>query len=250
MGLCQFCQRLLSVLLLVGLLGSDSGASIRLDAAADVLTRTTGFPAFGSHTRMMWVYRVVDQTFNEILFYICNSSAFNQYFGGYLQGIDALAVTEATLTASQSGTVGAVFVPLATWTHIAFVFNDAADTYQMYVNGVLDTGSALATVTGTATWGYEAIGNTASGNSEWLNGRFSSYKMFNAVLTQAEIQAEMRYFVPVRRANVQTYSPLRTATELTAYVGGATWTASGTLTTEADPPLKGGVGPGNGFLAW
>lgn len=247
MGLRQFCLGVLIVLLCF----APGHSAIRLDAAADLIARSSGAPAFGDLTRMVWIYRSVDQAVDEIAFYIASSSAFNNYFGMYCAGSTAEIVVDTLGLGVSTGSTTSFVPVLGTWYHITQVFSDSANTLSTYVNGVLQTGGTITGMTGTTTWGYESFGNTTSGGSNPFNGRFYGFKEYTAILTATEILAEMKYITPLRRANLHSYSPFRTATELTSYVGGTNWTASGTLATETpDPVMINGVSPGNAFLSF
>lgn len=248
MGLRQFCLWLLVISLLLCL--SQGDASIRFDAAADLLLRTTSMPGAGSLTRAIWVYRVSNLAADEAYWYMDNNGgAFSATYIGLLV-LDTANTwgQESQIGTSQTGS--GPTATIATWTHVTQVFDDTANVTNLYVNGVLQSGAQAPSQTGsTGTWNYEVLGNLSSGAGVRLDGRLSSVKIWvGAALTAAEIQAEMKYMVPIRRANLHSYSPLRTATELTSYLGGANWTASGTLTTEADPPVS--VSPGNAFLSF
>jgi hypothetical protein len=228
-----------------------SSASIRFDNVADALTRATSLPAFGNLTWMFWMYRPADLNLPyESMSYISSSSAFTGTFLGlaFIDSADELCV-DMSITGGSGGCGGSDMLPVQWW-HLALVFDDTANTINVYLNGVNEPVLARTGVTGTATWAFEVLGTKAVGSAQNFDGRIAGYKQFTAALTAAEIVREMRYWVPVRRANLYSYSPLRTITELTSFVGGANWTSNGTLTTEADPVLPGGFSPGNGFLAW
>ena len=86
------------------------------------------------------------------------------------------------------------------------------------------------------------IGND-SGASNFLDGRFAAIKVWDAVLTQAELEQEKWSIRPRRWANIHLWAPCRIATELADYSGnGRTLTATGTLTTEDGPPVPWGAG--------
>lgn len=205
--------------------------AIRFDNAADLLARTAGVPAFGDLTRMCWLYRITDNTNNEIVFIIGDSSTYNQYIGYYLSTA-AVPRIQAQLTGGSAFSDGTGALSLTTWYHLAGVFNLTAETYTLYVNGVLNVSAPLI---GTATWGLERIGNGASAAVNWVNGRFAAWKAWTAALTVEEIRTEMRCMVPVRGSNLHSWHPWLTHTPLNDY--GQAWTASGTLTTENGPPL-------------
>jgi hypothetical protein len=76
------------------------------------------------------------------------------------------------------------------------------------------------------------------GSDQWLNGRWAAIKIWNAVLTEAEIRAEMKQYVPVRKGQINTFSPCRTLLEAPINFNGVTaWTLGGTHGEEAGPPI-------------
>jgi hypothetical protein len=81
------------------------------------------------------------------------------------------------------------------------------------------------------------IGN--DNDAEFLNGRAAAIKLYDAVLTPAEIVQEMRQYLPARTANNNGWYPLFTTNDdQTDFSGlGRDWTVGGTLATEDGPPI-------------
>lgn len=66
----------------------------------------------------------------------------------------------------------------------------------------------------------------------------AGFKAWNALLTDAEIAAEVQQFAPVRTANLAHYSPLHVYTDLSDSIAGGSWTQNGgTLSTVTGPTL-------------
>jgi hypothetical protein len=249
MGLRVVCVWLLIALLLAGVPGE---AAIRFTNNADLLSRTTGLPPYGNLTRMCWVYLITENTNGSISLVNGDSASTGHYLDLTTDGARTLLL-QANLGSGDLSNTTTTVLSLTTWYHMAYVFNASTTAFQGYANGQLLSNPFASIASNSTPWAYESLGgwSTQSGFTFFnLNGRMGGCKTWTAVLSQAEIQAEMLYITPLRLAGLQSYSPLRTATELTSYAGGSTWTTTGAPTTEADPPYPGGVSAGNGFLAW
>ena len=207
--------------------------AIRFDAVGDVVVRTTGVPAFGDLTRMCWLYRAADMATNEAIFFVANSASYTTYMGLYLSS--ATAAVQPTYNLTGFGSATGTVLSLTTWYHVATVFDNTADTYKAYLNGVLD--ATVTSVAGSAVWAHEAIGNLYASSTARINGRIGAYKSWTAVLTADEIKQEMWQYVPVRLANIASWAPLRDATDLGDFANGVTFTGSGALVTEDGPPI-------------
>jgi hypothetical protein len=126
------------------------------------------------------------------------------------------------------------------WYHVAMtVEGTGAGQVKVYVNG-----GAPVSFPGNPGIPSERlwIGNSPSGS--WLDGGMADVKIYNAVLTGAEIQQEMNQFAPVRTADLNSYYPLQDAATATLDASGnnLTLTAKGALTTDpSGPPLQAGT---------
>ena len=84
-------------------------------------------------------------------------------------------------------------------------------------------------------------GNDA--HQEWLNGNAAAVKIYSAVLSDAEVAAEMNRLTPVRTTNLNSYYPLQSTTTASNDFGGGnqTLTKGGTLANDASgPPVQTG----------
>jgi hypothetical protein len=202
--------------------------AIRFDATADRLTRTTTLPSITAFTMMCWLYVSVTrggyatiQAYGSTTF---GSAVYQVAFPG---GSTTLEVYNG------SSAVNGSTVAITTWTHIAMtVAGTGAGQFLCYKNGVLDATHAGNSSVPSQTLWY------ASNGGEWLNGRLAAVKVWGAVLTANEILMEMKSYLPIRLANLNTWSPLLIATDVTDYSGAsAAWTIGGTLATEDGPPI-------------
>jgi hypothetical protein len=124
-----------------------------------------------------------------------------------------------------------------TWYHATVTCaGTGANQIIGYLNGVSDVvGTGHASVTAeTFSIGYDPI------YAGVIDGRAAAVKFWGAVLTANEILNEMRYFAPVRWANISGWYPMVNvvvADNLIDMSGTANLTAGGTLTVEDGPPI-------------
>ena len=84
---------------------------------------------------------------------------------------------------------------------------------------------------GSMLWGEDTF-------DAWVDGRIAGVKVWDAVLTSAELWSERWSLTPVRRANLHLFAPGFRHTDLEDMSGnGKTLTAGGTLSTEEGPPV-------------
>ena len=99
------------------------------------------------------------------------------------------------LTNASGGTMfryGATTLQLNTWYHITGIYNAAAGTLNVYLNGQLDNGALLGTVTSTQqnSSANVNIGRRPSGGF-YFNGRIDNVRLYNRALTASENQTDM-----------------------------------------------------------
>ena len=95
---------------------------------------------------------------------------------------------------------------LNTWYHVAGVYDAAARTLDIYVNGVLSNGVLRGTVPARQYgWGSVTIGGSPSGSS--FRGRIDEVRLYDHALTGDEIQAAMS--TPVCTRGTAPAVPLR-----------------------------------------
>ncbi len=87
---------------------------------------------------------------------------------------------------------GATGMQPGTWYHVAGVYDAAAGSMTIYLNGQLDNGGQVGTVTSAQQDAPEGvlIGRRAGGGY-LFNGRIDDVRIYNRALTAAEIQADM-----------------------------------------------------------
>jgi glucose/arabinose dehydrogenase len=100
------------------------------------------------------------------------------------------------LTGSSGGQMfryGATTLQPNTWYHVAGVYNAGTRTMDVYLNGVLDNGGLVGTVTASQqnSTANVTIGRRAGGTGFEFAGRIDDVRIADHALTQAQIQADM-----------------------------------------------------------
>ena len=100
------------------------------------------------------------------------------------------------LTNSSGGTMfryGATTLQANTWYFVTGVYDAATSALHVYLNGQLEDGTLLGTVTATQqnSSANVNIGRRPTGNSFNFNGRIDDVRIYGRALTQTEIQADM-----------------------------------------------------------
>jgi len=204
--------------------------AVRFDATTDRYETTTGLPPT-VYTAMCWYYISVDRNAYSLLWEL-------QYNGRtvinspYITASKAIEVWDGNQfkMTLQGATVG--------WQRLALAVGTGGDAtlYHGTATGALALSSTTTLIGSAATVDKLMIGNDPL--DQWFNGRVAAYKMWNATLTQAEIEREFETYQPARTANLLRWHPFINA-ELVDYSGnGNTLTAGSTATaTEDGPPI-------------
>jgi hypothetical protein len=202
--------------------------SLRFDNAADYLERTTGAPSRTAFTMMGWFKIVVDtNAVATFLRFKASGSADN-----FVVSTDADGVTLMVFNNSVTDTGTALNV--GDWNHIAMVGDDTNVT--IFLNGIQDCQVAQATLT----LAHIQVGN-APEFSEFLNGLAAAVKIYDVVLTAAEILQESLQYAPVRFADLNAWYPMIDHATADAAKDYSTFkrdfTVNGTLAIENGPPI-------------
>ncbi|HAI83670.1 MAG TPA: hypothetical protein DCL43_08385, partial [Chitinophagaceae bacterium] len=120
-------------------------------------------------------------------------------------------------------------ITLNEWQHIAFVFNDAADSVKIFRNGIEVAG---ARYTGTITGGSHNFTLSESG-VEKFGGAMDEVRIWNVARTQAQIQANMSTTVSTSSSGLVAYYGFNQGT------AGGTNTGVTTLTDLTSNALNG-----------
>lgn len=181
----------------------------------------------GGVTMMAWVYIVNSQEGDAALLSVRGAGIL------FLRG--GIGQTLMIYTGNSQTWTNNTQIPLHSWHHFALVRVAGTRAWHAYLDGVLDiSGVNLVEPTDNPLLYFNN-----NGYGEWLDGRVAAGKIWKATLSQAEIQAEMGSYAPVRTANIWSVVPMRVHTDLTDQSGmGNTPTAMGELSTEEGPPLE------------
>ena len=112
---------------------------------------------------------------------------------------------------------GATTLQTNTWYNIAAVYNAAAQTLHVYLNGQLDDGQLLGTVTTTqqtSALDVEIGQRPGSPGVYQFNGRIDDVRIADHAITQSEIQTDMA--TPVAAGDTGVTRHLRFLTAATA----------------------------------
>ncbi len=213
--------------------------AIRISASGEYALRSASVPDEQNFTIAGWAYLVSDRAGNERWFFALENAGQD---GFEILGWDATGELSVYSSAddlgefSSSPSDGEWFY----WA-VSCAGTGGTDLKAYYIES---DGTLLSeAVTGDSfTPANLFIGSDSYDN--WNNIRFAHIKVWDAVLTQTEIQQEMYVARPVRTANLHAWWPmLDGATErLADYSGnGKTLTAAGTLSDEDGPPVSWGA---------
>lgn len=216
--------------------------STRIDASGDSIRRTAALPSDTLLTIMVLGYVVNDRagnyryfcgienaTTNASAYKVMGWSSANNFEVSSESGSGSFAAAPATgkwfWAAVSCGGTGA----------------NSFNGYWRYLSP--SDGTTVYTASCTSTAFTEALMPLGSDSyAEWCDIRLSTAKVWDAVLTQAEIESEMNSVRPMRYTNLHLFSPLWSATDILDYSGnGKNWTAGGTLSTEENPPISWGA---------
>lgn len=106
---------------------------------------------------------------------------------------------------SSDGNNGATTINTGTWYHVALVGNST--NLRLFLNGVLEVTSTLTNVgaNSNAMTLAHYMGDAPASDHEEFEGSYAAIKIWQAELTQAEIQQEMFSIRPLRSANLFSF---------------------------------------------
>jgi hypothetical protein len=220
--------------------------SIRFDASNDHPSYTATSPPspVAGITVAGWVYINVDRNDWSTIcrFHSSSGGSTNEVIG-----FDGSGNTPQVFSASGS-VVGAACT-IAKWYYLGFTQTGTAAKFYQGDETTAATEQVGTVTPGTAPTGFTFGGRSTGDLDEWLNGRMTKWRIWNTVLTLAELNAERTATAPVKSTGLWANYPMATATDLADTVAGRNLVANtGTLTTEGDPtlPTVGGAKIWNG----
>lgn len=207
----------------------------KFDASGDILKRTANLPAPSAFTLCAWV-RVVSVRSGQYQYFIelanGTSSAGSYLVMGYRDtGTFEIATGANYQSFASNPTTGTwMFVGLTSdgttlrgyFAHAGNAFTTASMTTQSFTSAQL------------------SIGNDSW--NEYCDVEIENVLVYDAALTQAELEQQMYRALPVRMANLNIWSRLQISTDVTDFSGnGRNWTSGGTLASASGPALAWGA---------
>lgn len=207
--------------------------AVRFDAFTDGLFRTVSFAAAGALTISMWIYLVVDT--NAIATPAMSGDSGSGNAGPWLQ-TDADGTTLRARNADGSASLGGLTMSVATWYRVAIA---ASGTNSSFYTGTF--GGTLTVASGTLsrpTTADSLYFGSYFNISDLTNCRLANIKVWTAQLAQAEIEADLAQYAPVRTTNLIGWYPEIGAETTDRSGAGNNLTAGSTATaTEDGPPI-------------
>jgi len=205
--------------------------AVRL-SAAEALYRTSDLPTNTNLTMCGWFRMIVDTNDFATCFAVVAPSSSD---ADSVQ-TDGSGTTMGTYTNNDNWSLGPNW-SLNTWYHVAMVCNSSSVDY--YLNGVLESdgndGHSSVTSQSIVVGSYHH-----STLVDEFNGEVAFVKVWDDILTQAEIANEMWTIVPQKQENIHLWSPLfpGSTERVKDYSGnGRNWTEGGTITDAVGPPI-------------
>jgi hypothetical protein len=164
---------------------------VRLTATTGSYSRTTRLPSYTGFTMALWIF---PSTVNTVFADVFARGSSNEFLVQINPGTSKLE-----LFTGASNDCGFAALTANKWYHVAISINGS--TCTPYLNGRAGTPRSMPSAPAVdKIW----FGN---GSGEDLRGAMSEGKVWNAALSQAEIQDEMQYFGPIRRRDLNSYYP-------------------------------------------
>ena len=181
--------------------GSSSYVSLGTPASMQAVT--------GSMSWSAWVYATAHPSDDGNIVAISDGTNGWQFKTTPDTGVHTFGILisdGSTYTQRNSTTV----VALNTWYHVAAVYNAAARTLDIYINGVLDNGLLTGVATVPAAIAIPNLPMTIGKRSGgfYFNGMIDNLRVYNRVLSAAELQTDMNTPVGVSGATLPTVSTL------------------------------------------
>ena len=210
--------------------------AIRLTATSSQDIRRTANLLTGrtAYTWMAWMYPLSVTAWGTVL-YLGNATECADADVFYVSGGARINMRSYLSTAEELAVTGTTPLSASTWYHVALV--RTATDLLVYLDGAVECTGANSYLDRT-TAGINCCG-VRNGSQFYFDGRFAAIKQWQAALNVTEIAAEIGKYKPQRAGDLHLWSPCFAGDpeRLKDYsANGYNWTATGTLTDEADPP--------------
>jgi hypothetical protein len=217
--------------------------SVRIDASGDCLTRSANVPTRTAFTACCWAKMVVDRNAFSTIMYL-RSSGGTTAVAGLNAAADGVTVAAEASGSGRSTTVHTMVANQ--WFFAALKTNGTTITGLARAANVATLTTGTVAHSGTTVTGQLNFGDKSPAGGEFLNGSVAAIKVWDAVLTDAEILRESFTIRFQRKENLNFWAPCFAGVgERTRdYSGNARdLTAGGTLTDEEAPPVSWGGAP-------
>lgn len=215
--------------------------ALRTNASGEVVARTAALPSPTAFTICSWANLAQRLGQWQYLFFLEDAAVTpTAYLGmGYRADDDTLEITN-----SIGGQVSFGSKPTdATWFFWALACSGTGGGslvgYWRSPTGSFVTASSVG-----ASFTPARLALLNNGYDEWVDGRLAGVRVWDAALTQAELELEMWSLRAVRRANLHIESPfvegVLADNDKDFSGNGKDWTRTGTLAVEKGPPVPWG----------
>jgi hypothetical protein len=191
----------------------DAQGSVVVDATTDYVRRSANLPSTTNVTMAGWVKVLSWANAGTGMGTICclenvGSTSYNGVWLDIAGSNQGQIIVANNITGNQACTA----LVLSNWYYIAYTSNGTNQFTYIYdsAGNPLDWSNTTNTygtstdAASTYTPAYLSVGNDDYSMKEYLNARFSQWRVWDAVLTQAEIEAEMASPIPVKTTSLNT----------------------------------------------
>jgi glucose/arabinose dehydrogenase len=171
------------------------GTAVNLDGSDDYvnLGNPPALQVTGSMTISAWIYAAGFPPDDAAIVSKRSTAAIGYQLDTTVdRGSRTVGFKLSTNSGGEMSRYGATVLQTSGWYHVTGVYNASARTLDVYVNGQLDNGALVGTVTSSQqnSAANVNIGRRASGGYQF-NGRIDDVRIYDRGLSQAEIQSDM-----------------------------------------------------------
>lgn len=215
--------------------------AIIVNASGEYLRRTANLPSDSAWTGMCWMYlNSIRSSVYQYLIELANatsSASSYQVIGFNSSGSFEIHQGVSSQTFGSAPSAGA-------WYHV-YLRNNGT-TLSGGFRAVGASAYTTASISSASAFTEAALYFGNDSWDEYMDARLAAIKVWDAHLSDAEIELEFMRLTPARTANLNIWTPgILTGTDrVKDYSGnGRDWTAGGTLTDGDGPPVPWGTGP-------
>ena len=173
--------------------------AFRISGEQDVVQLSTK-PNVSGITMACWARITTDRNDYSAIFTIETGAGHSTEYNELITESDGTTLSVYDHVTGNIGTVGVMTV--GTWYKVAIVFK--AGSYDAYigtegVTALTKTSNTMANIT---TNDYTGVGASQFSSTEWFNGRLANLRVWNAELTQAQLESEFQSTIPIITSNL------------------------------------------------